>query len=58
MEHHLIGPFWGNVVIIALAGGITLGCILAALRMLIRPQEQDPRHPKYLILDKSPRNRG
>ena len=53
-----MGPFWGNVVIIALAGSITLGCILATLRMLIRPQEQDPRHPKYLILDNGPRNRG
>ena len=22
MQHHLIGPFWGNVVIIGLAGAI------------------------------------
>ena len=58
MEHHIGGPFWGNVVIISLAGGITLGCIVAALRMLIRPQEKDPQHPKYLILDGTQRDRG
>jgi hypothetical protein len=58
MEHHLTGPFWGNVVIIGIAGSITLGCVLATLRMLIRPQENDPQHPKYLILDQSPRDRG
>lgn len=52
MHDHLAGPFWGNVVIIALAGAVTLGCIVAMLRMLIRPGEHDPEHPKHRILRK------
>ena len=27
MHHHLSGPFWGNVIIIALAGAITRGLL-------------------------------
>jgi hypothetical protein len=50
MHHHLIGPFWGNVVIFALAGIITVACFVAALWMLIRPGETDARHPKYRVL--------
>ncbi|HEX4585944.1 MAG TPA: hypothetical protein VH183_14040 [Burkholderiaceae bacterium] len=52
MHDHLAGPFWGNVIIIALAGAITLGCFVAMLRMLIRPGETDPSHSKYTILRK------
>jgi hypothetical protein len=52
MHDHLAGPFWGNVVIIALAGAVALGCIVAMLRMLIRPGEHDPEHPKRRILRK------
>jgi hypothetical protein len=51
VHHSLTGPFWGNVAIVALAGGITLACLAAMLRMLIRPGERDTRHPKHLILD-------
>jgi hypothetical protein len=45
-----MGPFWGNVVIVVLAGAITLACIAATFRMLFHPGEHDPRHPKYMIL--------
>ena len=58
MEHHLTGPLWGNVIIMGIAGGIAIGSLLAAIRLLIRPKETNPRHPKFLILDESPRNRG
>ena len=50
MHDHLVGPTWGNVIIIVLAGAVTLACIWAMLRMLIRPGEDDPAHPKYRIL--------
>ena len=50
MEHHLSGPFWGNVVIIAVAGTVTLACFVAMVRMLFRPGENDPGHAKYGIL--------
>jgi len=50
MHHHLIGPFWGNVAIIGLAGAVTLACFLAMFWMIIRPGEADRRHPKYAIL--------
>ena len=45
-----MGPLWGNAVIIALAGMITLGCVVVMFRMLIHPGEADPRHPKYSVL--------
>ena len=50
MQHHLIGPFWGNVVIIGLGGAITVACFVAMLWMLIRPGETDRKHAKYSIL--------
>jgi len=50
MEHHLSGPFWGNVVIIAVAGTVTLACFVAMVRMLFRPEENDSGHPKRGIL--------
>jgi hypothetical protein len=49
MHDHLSGPFWGNVIIISLAGAITVACFVAMLRMLFHPGETDPRHPKYDI---------
>lgn len=52
MQHHLMGPFWGNVLIVVLAGAITLGCFTAMVRMLFSPGERDLRHPKYMILRK------
>lgn len=50
MHHHLIGPYWGNVIIIGVAGAITLACFVAMFRMLRHPGETDPHHPKYLVL--------
>jgi len=52
MHDHVAGSFWGNVIISVLAGAVTLGCIVAMLRMLIRPGEDDPEHPKRSILRK------
>jgi hypothetical protein len=50
MEHHLIGPLWGNLIIIAVAGIITVACFVAMFWMLLRPGEADRHHPKYDIL--------
>jgi hypothetical protein len=50
MEHHLFGPFWGNVIIIGLAGAVTLGCFAAMFWMMLRPGETEQTHPKYSIL--------
>jgi len=50
MHDHLIGPLWGNVVIVAVAGTVTLVCFVAMFRMLFRPGESDPHHPKYDVL--------
>jgi hypothetical protein len=50
MHHHLSGPFWGNVIIIAFAGAITVACFAAMFWMLFHPGETGERHPKYDIL--------
>jgi hypothetical protein len=50
MHHHLVGPFWGNLVLIAVAGAVTLGCFVAVFWMLIHPGEVDRNHPKHEIL--------
>ncbi len=50
MHHHLTGPYWGNLLIIIVAGIITAGCFTAMAWMLIHPGETDRRHPKYRIL--------
>ena len=50
MDHHLIGPLWGNVVIIAVAGTITLACFVAMFWMLLYPGETARDHPKNDIL--------
>jgi hypothetical protein len=54
VHHHLSGPFWGNVIIIALAGAITVACFATMFRMLFHPGETDKRHPKYDILRDDP----
>ena len=48
VHDHLIGPVLG--VVIAIAGAITLVCFVAMFRMLFRPGETDPHHPKYEVL--------
>jgi uncharacterized membrane protein YedE/YeeE len=50
MHHHLIGPYWGNVIIIGIAGAITIACFAAMFWMLRYPGETDPHHPKYSVL--------
>jgi hypothetical protein len=46
----MIGPWWGNLIIMAVAGAITVACFAAMFRMLLRPGETDRRHAKYRIL--------
>jgi hypothetical protein len=50
MHHHFIGPFWGNVIIIGVAGTVTVACFAAMLWMLFDPGEAGQNHPKYDIL--------
>ena len=50
MQHHLIGPLLGNIIIIAIAGVITVACFAAMVWMLICPGETDRHHAKYTIL--------
>jgi len=50
MHDHLVGPLWGNIIIIGVAGVVTVACFVAMLRMLIRPGETDRQHAKYTIL--------
>ena len=49
--HGFAAHFLGNVIIIAVAGAITIACFVAATWMLVRPGERDRRHPKYQVLD-------
>lgn len=48
--HGLAGPLLGNIIVATLAGIVTLACIVVAVRLLIRPGELDPNHPKRRIL--------
>jgi flagellar basal body-associated protein FliL len=50
MHDHLMGPLLGNIIIIVVAGAITVACFLAMLWMLIRPGETDQHHAKNAIL--------
>jgi hypothetical protein len=58
MEHHMTGPVLGNIIIIAVAGAITIGCFAAMLWMLLRPGEIDRHHPKYDVLRDDHQARG
>jgi hypothetical protein len=49
--HSLAGPLLGNVLVAGAAGLVTLACVAATLRMLIDPDESNPNHPKYRVLD-------
>ena len=51
MAHHFPGPLWGNLIIIGVAGIITLACFAAMFWMILRPGETDPDHPKFGILN-------
>lgn len=50
MHGPMAGPFWGNLIIIALSGVITIICFVLMVRMLVKPGEADRRHPKYSVL--------
>ncbi len=50
MDHSLTGSLFDHLVAATIAGAVTLVCIGAALKMLFRPGEKDPRHPKYLVM--------
>jgi hypothetical protein len=50
MDHHMIGPVIGNLIIILGAGAITVSCFVIMFWMLLRPGETDPHHPKHDIL--------
>ena len=50
MHDHLIGPLWGNIIIIAIAGVITVACFVVMLWLLFCPGETNRRHAKYAIL--------
>lgn len=52
MHHHLAGPLWGNIIVIAIGGAITIACFAAMFWMMFRPGERDHNHPKYKILSK------
>lgn len=51
MVHPMAGPLLGNIIIIGVGGLITLACFAAMLWMIMRPGEEDARHPKYGVLD-------
>jgi len=46
----LVDPLWGNIIIMSVAGAITVACFGAMFWMLIRPGETDRRHAKYAVL--------
>jgi hypothetical protein len=50
MHQHLTGPLWAGIAVLAITGAITVVCFVALFRMLLRPGEDDPRHPKRQIL--------
>jgi hypothetical protein len=50
MQQHLLGPLWASIALLGVTGAITVACFVAMFRMLYRPGEADPRHPKHQIL--------
>ena len=43
-------PWIGNLIVIVLAGTVTIACFVAMFWMLLRPGEKDAGHPKYRVL--------
>ena len=52
MTHNPTGIHWGNVIVIGIAGLLTIVCFVMMCWMLIRPGERDRLHPKRQILSK------
>ncbi|MGH8191680.1 MAG: hypothetical protein ACREP2_09565 [Rhodanobacteraceae bacterium] len=50
MQNIAMGPFWGIVAVSVLGGIVTIGCFAIMFRLIFRPGEIDPHHPKYEIL--------
>ena len=51
MDHMIMqGPWLGNLIIVIVAGGITMGCFVTMTWLLLYPGETRPNHPKYEIL--------
>lgn len=47
-------PEWlvlANAALLAIVSVVTLGTIIAAVYLLARPGERNPKHPKYRILN-------
>lgn len=50
MQHMMMGPLWGEILVVSIAGIITIACFVAMFWWMAHPGEKDPRHPKYQIL--------
>jgi hypothetical protein len=50
MMEAMAAHWLGNLVILVVFGVATVACFAAAIRMLLKPGETDPDHPKYRIL--------
>lgn len=50
MQHMMMGPLWGEILVVTIAGIITIGCFAAMFWWIFNPGEEDPSHPKYSIL--------
>ena len=49
--HEMIaGPLFGVILVAGAAGLVTLGVIIAAVRMALHPGESAPDHPKRRVL--------
>lgn len=49
-QQGIFGPVLGNLLVVAVVGSAALASIVLALRMVFRPGEREPSHPKYAIL--------
>jgi hypothetical protein len=43
-------PWIGDLVVILIAGTVTIACFVTMFWMLLKPGETDRRHPKYRVL--------
>ncbi len=50
MHNMMMGPLWGEILVVSIAGIITIACFAAMFWWIFRPGEKDPHHPKYAIL--------
>lgn len=50
MMEAMAAHWLGNLLIVAIFGLGTVACFAIAVRMLVRPGEKNPDHPKYRVL--------